>query len=57
MTIITIKNETRTITAFPTDFKRTVREYDEKLHTHEFDKWEEMDQFSKTHKLQQSTQY
>ena len=46
-----IRNEKVSITADPADIKVIRREYCEHLHSHKFDKFSEMNQFLKKHKL------
>lgn len=48
--VINAKNEIKTITKDSADI-RGVREYCKQLYTHKFDIVDEMDQFTKKHKL------
>lgn len=50
-----IMNETWDITIEPADIKRIIRKYKKQVHTHNFDKLNEMDQFLEKHKPKPNT--
>ena len=55
--ITNTKNKGGDISIDPTDIKRKIREYDEKLYANKFDSLDKMDQFPKKHRLPKLTKY
>ena len=49
--ITSTRNKTGNVTVGPTDTKRVIREYYQRLYAHTFDNLDEMNKFFKTHKL------